>query len=180
MSFEDIVTKMIHRLPIRHYIIPMPDRESPYLERFILKDGPADRVYLHIIYGSDADRDPHDHPFDFQSTIVWGSYLETEYVKCHRCGGTGKEPHEGSTCPKCADAACFGHLEVTGVYRAGETNVKKADALHRLTIIDGPVVTLVRCGPKVREWGFQTDEGWEHHASYIARKFPGAQPTEID
>lgn len=168
-------------LPVRHFVIPLPDGKTPYLERFILDEGDQQgngKVYLHLIYESDGDRDPHDHPFDFTSTIIWGAYRESGFLRsCTRCELDFTD--DITICPRCERflAARKGKVEA---FQAGDQNVKKAHDLHKLEIIKGPVVTLVRRGPKVREWGFLTDCGWEGHKSYIARKFPGAQPTEVD
>lgn len=171
--------------PVRRFIIPLPDGKTPYLERFILDEGkqelPKDqrsKVYLHLIYESDGDRDPHDHPFDFASKIIWGSYREHNFERyCTRCSVISYQ--DVTSCGKCRQplsARDTGSL----LYEQEDKNYKVAHELHRLTVIQGPVVTLVTRDPKVREWGFQTPDGWEHHASYIKRKFPDAQPTEVD
>jgi hypothetical protein len=172
--------------PVRRFIVPLPDGRTPYLERFILDEGEqhlpkADRskTYLHIIYASDGDRDPHDHPFDFESTIVWGSYREWAYVRtCTRCGRATRQ--DTTKCFECGNVKLKAMADNSTMFDAGDLNDKKAHDLHKLDVIQGPVVTLVRRGPKKREWGFQTDDGWEHHESYIRRLFPGAQPTEVD
>lgn len=177
MRYLQVVLNSMKRLP--RFFIPLPDGVSPYLERFILKryaDGSCD--YLHIIWESDGDRDPHDHPFDFESTIVWGSYSERSYnfycrnLNCRRI----QDIH--GPCHECGGAMSMNTNMET--FKAGDKNKKRAAQLHRLTIIEGPVVTLVKRGPKKREWGFETDKGWVHHKPYIAEKFPGAQPTEVD
>lgn len=175
--------------PIRRFIIPLPNGRHPYLERFILDEGdqslPKDqrsKTYLHLIYESDGDRDPHDHPFDFESRIVWGSYRETTYeLGCVSPVHIGTAMVSGKlVCVACGmDAVKPWHKEPQ-VFKQGDVNVKKAAQLHKLEVIQGPVVTLVRRGPKVRKWGFQTDQGWVHHEPYIREKFPGAQPTEVD
>jgi len=173
-------------LPVRNFIIPLPDGKTPYLHRFVLDEGDQlikneerSKVYLHFIYASDEDRDPHDHPFDFESQIIWGSYREQRYHRaCKHCAnifmGDVKE------CKRCGAKLHAVPQYGPRHYEPGMVNVLEAHGLHRLEVVKGPVVTLVRRGPKVREWGFQTEDGWEHHASYIKRKFPGAKPTEID
>lgn len=173
-------------IPLRHLIIPMPDGKTPYLERFILDDGDQSipkeqrsKVYLHLIYEADGDRDPHDHPFDFTSTIIWGGYDEVVYTRwCTKCDYHTK--HDDMACIYCARPLSSGQ-EFKDSFVRGMQNKKKAHHLHRITKLhNGPVVTLVQRGPKIREWGFQTPEGWELSKDYIARKFPGAQPTEVD
>jgi hypothetical protein len=165
------------------YMIPTPDGK-PYLERFDLRPRKAGQpgTYLHIIYASDEDRDPHDHPFDFDSKIVFGAYEETEFeVGCISPAHVGTARVAGKMlCTACGMEATKPYARRTRVYREGDINVKKAEQLHQLKIIDGPVITLVRRGPKIREWGFQTYDGWVHHKPYIEAKFPGAQPTELN
>lgn len=173
---------------VRRFMVPLPDGVKPYLERLVLSEREPDggKVYLHVIYESDGDRDCHDHPFDFQSTIIHGSYKEHTFARacnskpCIEKGGRFITDGDEYTCRHCGGPLAADQYRMTGVYGPGRVNSKQAHQLHRLTIIEGPVVTLVKRGPKIRDWGFQTPEGWEHHASYIARKFPGAQPTEVD
>lgn len=149
------------------------DRDgAPYLERVVLE---KDRTYLHVIYKGDDDRDPHDHPWDFTSLIVWGSYVEHSFLPepCrdgmpHRWDGPGGMGH----CTACgADRAAVNLVPRRDVYRSGMHNHKDAADLHRLELPDGPVVTLVRRGPTVRRWGFMTQHGWVDHNSYLDAKF---------
>lgn len=167
-------------IPIRNFIVPLPDGKTPYLQRFVLaEDEPkGGRTYLHIIYESDGDRDPHDHPFDFTSTIIWGSYREAAYVRaCRKCAQ--ESVFDIQHCPWCEIKLAAKPLAIRD-YKAGDKNIKRAHELHKLEIIQGPVVTLIERGPKLRNWGFQMNDGWRGHESYIAEKFPGAQTTEID
>lgn len=163
------------------YFVPLPDGK-PYLERLVLQRNP-DRsgAYLHLLWAPDGDRDPHDHPFDFTSTIIFGGYVEENYVRAcernHVWDGAG----EGTL--KCGCGAPMKPVLLQSspkTWLPGDKNWKRASQLHRITkLLQTPTVTLIERGPKVREWGFQTDDGWEHHSSYIERKFPGAQPTEV-
>ena len=110
-----------------------------YLTRHVLdRDEKDNAIFLNVIHISD-DREMHDHPADFRSRIISGSYRE--YT-----------PGQNPT-----------------IYTPGEWNIKKADQLHRLEILDGPVVTLMYRGPKYREWGFMTDYGWIHHSEFSRR-----------
>lgn len=47
-----------------------------YLRRLRILQTPWFAVYLHWIFKTDEDRDPHDHPFVFRSFIVRGGYVE--------------------------------------------------------------------------------------------------------
>jgi hypothetical protein len=94
---------------------------------------------LHKILRSDQDRDLHDHPWDFLSFILSGAYAE---------------------------------LTPDGRERAfvpGDVNVKRAEDLHSLRLLNGdPVWTLVVTGPRRRRWGFATPSGWVHWREYHA------------
>lgn len=108
-----------------------------YMHRVILQS-PAGTLRLHRILRDDAS-DPHDHPWDFTSRILRGTYVET------RPG----DPTEHR----------FGPASV---------NAKQAEDLHRLRVVDGPVWTFVESGPVRRDWGFATDQGWVHWRRYTA------------
>jgi hypothetical protein len=43
-------------------------------------------------------------------------------------------------------------------------NLKRPTDLHRIT--SGTALTLVFAGPRRREWGFHTPEGWVHWKEY--------------
>ena len=48
-----------------------------YMRRYYLERTRQGEKRYHHILMSDQDRDMHDHPWNFQSTILHGSYLET-------------------------------------------------------------------------------------------------------
>lgn len=47
-----------------------------HFRRWALFHAPWFKLYLHKIYQSDKDEDPHDHPWDFTSLICDGGYIE--------------------------------------------------------------------------------------------------------
>lgn len=99
---------------------------------------------VHQIMRSDADRELHDHPFAFLSLILRGGYVE------HRADGSSR------TC------------------RAPALVFRRAETLHRLELLDGPTWTFVVTGPRRREWGFMTADGWVTWEAFTA----GKQKTE--
>lgn len=109
---------------------------NDYLRRWRILETPWFGIFVHRILRSDTDRDLHDHPWNFITVILSGEY----------------------------------HEEVNGV---GNVRVCKAPCLirhraedsHRVTIIK-PVWTLFFIGPKRRQWGFLTNEGWVHNKQY--------------
>lgn len=120
---------------------------DPYMERWIARFANGGGIRLHHILRSDDDRALHDHPFDFTSLILSGSYVE--HVP--------------------ADPADPAGPTIEKVYRPGMLNRCRAEQLHRLELRDGPVWTLVRSAPKRREWGFYTPEGWVRWDDYEER-----------
>lgn len=104
-----------------------------YLRRWwVLPRNPYCNVYLHDIRKSDDDRALHDHPWSNTSTLIFGSYIE------HTPDGTF-------------------------VRKAGDVVERPAGAMHRLEVIPGErAISLFCTGPKVREWGFECEQGWVH------------------
>lgn len=115
---------------------------SVYLQRWTAEFREnGDRLIVHRILRSDEDDAFHDHPANFRSLILSGSYREITPDKPPR------------------------------VYGPGDWNVKLAAEQHRLEVIDGPVITLVWRGPKIREWGFVRGGVWVHNSVFLNKKF---------
>lgn len=116
-----------------------------YLRRWwVIPRNPFYNVYLHEINKSDDDRALHDHPWENQSFIIKGRYLE--YTP------------EGSFERKQGDyvqrpATAQHRLEVY----EGETGV----------------ISLFSTGPKVREWGFHCPQGFVPWFDFVDPNNPG-------
>lgn len=104
-----------------------------YMERYYLSPDKSRR--LHHILLSDPGTDLHDHPWDFVSVLLTGSYRET---------------------------TLSGDVD----YSAPCVIARKAEMLHHLTLLDGPMWTMVTTGPVRRRWGFQTPSGWVHWSEH--------------
>jgi len=64
------------------------------------------------------------------------------------------------------------HMKTGSVtYGEGQTLNMLAQDAHRLELLDGPVVTFVHRGPRIQEWGFETENGWVDHTTYLNKKF---------
>lgn len=119
-----------------------------YMHRWIFQH-PWGTVRVHHILRSDNDRHPHDHPWNFVSLILSGSYKErlfTEY--------TSERNHS-----------------MLLIFSPGMINRKKATDMHVLTL-DKPVWTFVISGPRLRTWGFHTPDGfipWREYEAYLER-----------
>lgn len=103
------------------------------------------RVFIHHIYRSDEDRDPHDHPWSFLTVMLKGTYREHFYDM--------QEP-----------GVCVVRFHIL-------TRLKwlfrRATDTHCLFLTEGPVWTLVIAGKTVRPWGFWTYDGWVHWRAYL-------------
>lgn len=108
-----------------------------YMERWRIVQTPWFQLRVHHILRSDYDRALHDHPFDFISLILSGSYMEIT--------------------PE-SEAPIRWPLRLPHVYLPGELNIKRAENLHRL-VLEAPVWTLVLAGAVRRKWGFKHPDG---------------------
>lgn len=119
-----------------------------YMERWIalLKNGDTRRLH-HILRG-DADPDPHDHPWNFWSIILWGSYQEEVWEVVDGTPTKIRTWRPGKWWPRFV----------------------RAEALHRLILEDGPVWTFVFTGSRIRHWGYATPAGHVKWEEYQSRK----------
>lgn len=107
---------------------------TPYIRRLHLVHTPLGGVMLHFFGGPDPQRDRHDHPVDFLSIVLRGSYVEERPVP----GG-------------------FGMVRERTVRWF---NLMRATGIHRITRVAPKTTTLVFYGPSKRVWGFHTSQGW--------------------
>lgn len=126
-----LVKKIVSKVGITHF------------RRWRLFWSPWGSIYLHNITNSDLDIDPHDHPWDFTSLIIKGSYREE-----------ARYAHDD-----------YKTLYVKA-YTPGMLNKKKTIDCHKLTLQTPSVWTLVFVGKRKHDWGYQTANGWVHHKEY--------------
>ena len=120
-------------------------RGELYLRRLILVQCPLFSIMLHWIKQPDKQRHLHDHPVSMLSILLKGEYLEaTDY--------------------------CFlgnGNIWPDKYKHAKWFNWIPATKKHRITHIpDSGCITLCIAGPRTREWGFYTEEGWIQWQKY--------------
>lgn len=161
-----------------HYrLIPMRRSSELYFARFWLQtpNGTRDSGYLesgdsmllHWLVQPDDDDALHDHPWDFESRILSGGYVEEisdGYGKAQAPDEQNREPDLGPT-----KTWFWNHDE-------GEIITKKATDLHRIRVLHPNTWTLVITGPRVREWGFHpAGKPWQDWRSYlgIEKTVPG-------
>jgi hypothetical protein len=115
-------------------------------------------VLLHYFPQPDEDRCLHDHPWAFTTTILAGGYDERLPSDSWRGKANGLGPAYG-------DYVIHGRVPGNSVERA-------ASDLHLVARLPfGPTWTLVRTGPRVRDWGFhQPNQQWMSHVDYFAAR----------
>lgn len=116
------------------------DVEETYLMRAILIDSRRGRLMLHWFKRSDADREMHDHPWNFWTIMLWHGYVEHT--------------------PKGQRRLWPGMI----LYRPA-THRHRVKLINRK-----PAVTLVWAGPKVRSWGFWEDGRFAPWREFFASK----------
>lgn len=128
-------------------LVIAPDGE-PYIYRWHLVRSPVANVYFHIQVADDPERPLHDHPWDNVSVIVAGGYKEL-------ISHTAQVPTVASTIIMLRNPGDV-------IWRAGAWP-------HRLLLRDGVpyTMTIFTTGPKVREWGFWTKDGWVNNHEMI-------------
>ena len=113
-----------------------------YLHRYYLV--PKNRflnIYLHRFQEPDPGRDLHDHPWWSLSVVLKGRYEEAY-----------------------ADGGDVRRRTLGGFSRI---RLRRPSTRHTITrVFPGGCWTIFVTGPKLREWGFHTREGWVHHQAY--------------
>lgn len=90
-------------------------------------------IRIHCIMRSDSDRALHDHPWDFVTVLLDGTYYEHRPVY---------------------DDGLYAGDSLTR-YEAGSVLFRRASDLHRLEVPEGQMVwTLFITGPRKQAWGF--------------------------
>lgn len=122
---------------------------SDYLSRWwVIPRNKIFNIYSHRISRDDDDRALHDHPWWNVSIILRGAYAE-------------HVPDDGS------DQAPI-------LFRwPGTVIVRRAKALHRLAVLEGPVWSLFITGPRLRTWGFQCPQGWRPWYEFVDSRDAG-------
>ena len=169
----DTLLKVAKLNPYIH--IPSADtkdvKEGAYMERYWLVPESWKlpfAIRVHIIKRPDTDRHLHDHPFDFRTFVLDGSYWEEQFS----CPGlTHAQPHigihqtswwfrgEGTTSKLQAVSKidCFGRKASTGFHRIAEIDPGR----------HGGVLTLFVYGKRKQPWGFMTEKGKVNFEDYL-------------
>lgn len=124
---------------------------SGYITRLHIFKTPWFAVCLHYLNEPDPEPYLHDHPVTFLSLILRGGYTE---VREHRRMNTDR-------------------LWKRAVIKRRRFNWIRASEhdRHSIIAVKPHTVTLALMGPKTREWGFHTHDGWVHWKAYNDRKY---------
>lgn len=129
------------------------DPKCPYAERWVLPLGPLGSIRLHRWFRSDDKRAKHDHPSDFITLVLWGSYTDlcdgkgSRPIEPHRCGLCHGRP--GIICDICGNG--MRNEKMT----PGKLRRRHAEHRHTVDVISS-CWTLLYFWPERREWGFWT------------------------
>lgn len=107
-------------------------------------------IYLHKIYKSDEDKHPHNHPWNFWSLILWGSYKEELWTY---------------------DGFDYIHTLTRTVEQRKWLSLAKRETYqyHKITLTK-PVLTLVITGKRRKEWGYLKDNKFCDNEEYRRQK----------
>lgn len=150
--------KIKHGIPASHRWgflrwTDIPSNVNPgrvYLRRLILVQTPWWGVFLHWIFETDSDRDPHDHPWNFLTVILRGGYSE--------------------------EVTYPGGIRDAFFWQRWSWHRVPVTVAHKIVSISDRTVTLVVTGRRTRVWGFWTPEGWVPWRDY--KKLHG-EPREL-
>jgi hypothetical protein len=125
------------------------------MHRWILKLPFGRQIRVHNILKDDEDRELHDHPFDFVSVMLKGSYREMT-------------PHLDDIMRDMSTKGAW--IQFPTRYTAPCFLYRKAEDLHRLTEVKD-TWTLVFAGPRRRMWGFSKGPGdWTPYREFVSVK----------
>lgn len=113
---------------------------APYIYRWhVIPRNQRANVYFHIQVADDPERPLHDHPWDNQSVILAGGYVE-----------------------RLSEHSPLMFAPIQYLHKVGDVIPRKAKWAHRLFLLkDFPyTMTLFSTGPVIRDWGFWYPNGW--------------------
>lgn len=117
--------------------------DNLYLRRWSLWLPFGWSIKLHKIVRADDDRCQHNHPWLMIRIILVGGYIENR--------GT-----------------CSVTLKPWRPWIPWRIYVTPSKFKHRIAyLLKESSWSLIICGPKVREWGFFTKEGWMHWKQFV-------------
>ncbi len=174
---------------------------KPHLHRWYILKTRLFSIYIHNIV-SDDDEDMHDHPWPFLVVILKNGYVETMPNGIHiRLPGDiifhrPSDTHRIAlmkywVSPDCSH--CHQPMKTVGIDLAyhrfhgykpqyPEHICENHECIKFDRLIEAPLRgiaqdswSLVIMGPKLREWGYHTKQGWVHFKDYAKKIFVGCE-----
>lgn len=127
---------------------------SDFIRRLHVIKTPWFAICVHWLNKPDPEPYLHDHPISFLSLILKGAYLEERevYVRDFTLGYVGVENRSK-------------WRTWWNYFRASRED------RHSIIQVEPGTVTLCFMGPKTREWGYHTEDGWVHWKTYNEEKY---------
>lgn len=115
---------------------------QPYKTELVEVRSPELTIKWNFWHFPDDDRAPHNHPWDFKSTIVHGGYTEKRYW-LDEVDGLKTEEKE---------------------YKVGDVADVPRGVYHRVIAVLPGTVTRMVCGPAApgNDWGYLDLTTWQH------------------
>ncbi len=106
-------------------------------------------IYIHAIYKADEEEHLHDHPWDYTSIVLHGTFVEKQ-----RANLIGE-----------IAAYTYNHLHFGSIIK------RKATTFHKILKLESDVIyTLFITSPKYRVWGYDVDNNWVDFETYRKNK----------
>lgn len=145
-------------LYLRRWFLDSPTQGAPrWVRKLAARYG--DHRYLHRILRSDNDRDPHNHPWDFTTRVMWSGYYDETWM----CGAWWCFP------------AVYWSKSLSTHTRWLRQYERYAEHAHRVRLYtdaqgnEKEAWTLVTRGKYRRHWEFMTANGpvvWREYLNY--------------
>ncbi len=122
------------------------DGNGAYKTELVIERAPDRTVKLNWWHNRDPRRDPHSHPWPFESIILAGGYTETRFTRTLIGSESGYDHHEW--------------VESTHTYGVGDVNVMPAGVYHTVDSVAPGTVTRMVCGALTsgpKDWGYLVD-----------------------
>lgn len=133
--------------------------DDVYLIRYYVLKSRWCNIFIHQFLRSDRD-DLHDHPWNFCTYLVSGSYTEKMRVYAHNSDGSYLSYHDDLT-RRTTESNRFVFRKATDQHQViVDQDLKEKDK-------DKAALTLFISGPTKREWGFIKDNKWVEWREYL-------------
>lgn len=139
-----------------------------HFRRWRIISTPWFSVYIHGIYMPDEDAHLHDHPWNYASLVLKGSFTEQtlkyNYIESTEIDQTKEDKIKIKRVWKNAETA----EKVVSIFDFITRNAKH---FHKIKVLHSKsVYTLFFTGRRLRDWGYDVDGTWVSHQDYRLKK----------